>query len=235
MTPPTKPGARILVVEDDANIRRGLLDGLELEGYTVQAAADGREARRMLAQCPPDLVLLDVMIPHVSGYDLCRELRKAGDATPVIMLTAKGQEVDRVVGLELGADDYVAKPFSFRELVLRIEAVLRRTRGDAAGAVPNELGLGAHRVDLVGYVVQGPDGATPLTPKEVELLRFMARHAGEALDRRVLLSEVWGYGYLGTTRTLDQTVARLRKKIEADPAEPRYLLTVHGIGYRLVV
>jgi len=229
-------GSRLLVVEDDENLRNGLTEGLELEGYQVRAAADGEEATSMLEAELPELMLLDVMIPKKSGFDLCKELRRDGNPLPIIMLTAKGQEMDRVIGLELGADDYVTKPFSFRELIARIEAVLRRTGSQStADSAPESIALDGITVDLANYEVIGSGETQPLTPKEVDLLRFLASRAGEVVERNTLLSEVWGYGYFGTTRTLDQTVARLRKKIETDPAKPAHLVTVHGVGYRLLL
>jgi len=227
-------GSRILVVEDDDNLRSGLVEGLEIEGYVVRAAADGEQATALLSDALPELLLLDVMIPKKSGFDLCKELRGGGSQLPIIMLTAKGQEMDRVIGLELGADDYVTKPFSFRELIARIEAVLRRTSRPADAPTPPALvELGEIRIDLANYQLTSSTGAQPLTPKEVDLLRLLASHPGEVIERTRLLTEVWGYGSHGTTRTLDQTVARLRKKIERDPANPTYLVTVHGVGYRL--
>lgn len=233
--------ARILIAEDDANIRLGLVATLESEGYDVVAASDGAQAIKLYPQSKYDLVVLDVMMPKASGYDVCRELRATGAGVPVLFLTAKGEEVDKVVGLKLGADDYVVKPFGVRELLARVEALLRRGRASAAGAGPAGAGaalppvfrLGAAEIDRRSYSVRLPGReAETLTARELRLAEVFAAHAGETLTRDRLLNAVWGVGYAGTTRTLDQHVAQLRKKVEPDPEEPRAILTVHGVGYR---
>lgn len=233
--------ARILIAEDDTNIRLGLVATLESEGYDVVAAADGAQALKLYPQHKFDLVVLDVMMPKSSGYDVCRELRAAGVITPVLLLTAKGEEVDKVVGLKLGADDYVVKPFGVHELLARVEALLRRGRLTAAGAAmvakvgaPAPVFLfGEAEVDRNAFTVRGPGrSAEPITARELKLAEAFAAHPGETLTRDALLNAVWGVGYFGTTRTLDQHVAQLRKKIEADPESPRVILTVHGVGYR---
>ncbi len=224
---------RILVAEDDANIRAGLVDALESEGYEALTATDGEAALVLARQGGFDLILLDIMMPKLSGYDVCREIRRTDRRVPVIMLTAKGEEVDKVVGLELGADDYVTKPFGVRELLARVAAVLRRSAGVEESVVPVEpFDFGPARVDpkRLEAVVAGQ--AVALTPRELKLILFFHQHPGEALSRDALLNAAWGVDYLGTTRTLDQHVAQLRKKLEADPAHPRHLLTVHGHGYR---
>ena len=225
----------ILVVEDDTHIRAGLVDALESEGYNVLSAADGKQGLAQARQQKLDLILLDIMMPGLSGYDVCREIRRRDRATPIIMLTAKGEEVDKVVGLELGADDYVTKPFGVRELLARVAAVLRRSRTvpETPDDLPDDLVLGdtvIHRKTFSGQ--RGRTGFT-LTAREMKLLETLARHAGEVVERERLLNEVWGTEYYGTTRTLDQHVAQLRKKIEAVPDEPKHLLTVHSVGYRL--
>ena len=231
--------ARILIAEDDAAIRLGLIDLLESEGYAVVPASDGVQAIKLVAQERYDLLVLDVMMPGRSGYDVCRELRRRDQRTPVLFLTAKGEEIDKVVGLELGADDYVTKPFGVRELLARVAALLRRAKrpadgADAAalGALPDELVFGDARVQRKTFTVLRDGAETPLTPREMKLLEVFAAHPGEVLNRDQLLNAAWGVDYLGTTRTLDQHIAQLRKKIEVVPDEPRVLLTVHGVGYR---
>jgi two-component system, OmpR family, alkaline phosphatase synthesis response regulator PhoP len=223
---------RILVAEDDAAILTGLVDLLEGEGFAVDKALDGAQALSKWSQTRPDLVLLDVMMPEKSGFDVCREIRKRDAATPVIMLTAKGEEIDKVVGLELGADDYVVKPFGANELLARIRAVLRRGRGKPASRDVRPIEFGEVRVDP--RTMKGSRGSKQfdVSPRELALLRLFSSREGEALDRSTILDEVWGVKYEGTTRTLDQHIALLRKKIEADPAHPRHLTTVHGVGYR---
>jgi len=232
--------ARILIAEDDANIRLGLVATLESEGYDVVAAADGAQALKMYPQQKYDLVILDVMMPKASGYDVCCELRAGGVAIPVLLLTAKGEEVDKVVGLKLGADDYVVKPFGVHELLARVEALLRRGRLTAAGAaatsaasVPAVFRLGVAEIDRNAFTVRRPGHAPEgLTARELKLAETFAAHPGETLTRDALLNAVWGVGYFGTTRTLDQHVAQLRKKIETEAETPRTIITVHGVGYR---
>ncbi|HUI71307.1 MAG TPA: response regulator transcription factor [Spirochaetia bacterium] len=223
---------RILVAEDDAAILTGLVDLLEGEGFLVERALDGTEALRRWNEARPDLILLDVMMPEKSGFDVCREIRKRDAATPVIMLTAKGEEIDKVVGLELGADDYVVKPFGANELLARIRAVLRRGRGKGSPKDDRPIEFGNVRVDP--RTLKGRRGAKDfeVSPREMSLLRLFSSREGEALDRFTILDEVWGVKYEGTTRTLDQHIACLRKKIEEDPAYPRHITTVHGVGYR---
>ncbi|MBC2593937.1 response regulator transcription factor [Ruficoccus amylovorans] len=224
---------RLLIAEDDANIRTGLVDVLESEGYEVLAANDGQSALALAKQGGFDLILLDVMMPALSGYEVCREVRRRDSRVPVIMLTAKGEEIDKVVGLELGADDYITKPFGVRELLARIAAVLRRS-GPQEEAEPESepFDFGTARIDpkRMEAVVGGE--AVALTPREMKLVQYFHRHPGEALSRDALLNAAWGIDYLGTTRTLDQHMAQLRKKLESDPARPGTLLTVHGHGYR---
>ena len=224
----------LLVVEDDAHIRLGLCDALRAEGYEVSECGDGAHALPLLQQAPPDLVILDVMLPHKSGFDLCREIRGAKNRVPILMLSAKGQEIDKVVGLELGADDYVTKPFSLRELLARVQALLRRAEpGEAATAVPDAMEFGAVRIDSKALRGRRDGTAFVLTPRELRVLAMLFRERGNAVSRDALLNEVWGVEYYGTTRTLDQLVVKLRQKIEETPAEPRHLRTVHGVGYRL--
>jgi DNA-binding response OmpR family regulator len=223
---------RILVVEDDPAILTGLVDLLEGEGFAVTSAVDGPAALARHAEAPPDLVLLDVMIPGKSGYDVCREIRRTDPVTPVIMLTAKGEEVDRVVGLELGADDYVVKPFGASELLARIRAVLRRGRPRESVRQMQSISFGDVTVDPRTMKGVKAGREFPVSRRELALLQLFTAHEGEALDRFTLMDEVWGVRYEGTTRTLDQHIAGLRKKIEDNPAHPRFITTVIGTGYR---
>ena len=224
---------RILVVEDDPSILTGLVDLLSAEGFDVLQASYGIAALARWSEEKPDAVLLDVMIPEKNGYDVCREIRRADPRTPIIMLTAKGEEVDKVVGLELGADDYVVKPFGANELLARVRAVLRRARQPARGQ-QEERPLRFGDVTVDPRTLRGTKGgrAFDVSRREIALLRLFSSREGQALDRSTLLDEVWGVRYEGTTRTLDQHVALLRKKIEDDPAHPRHITTVHGTGYR---
>jgi DNA-binding response OmpR family regulator len=235
--------AHILIAEDDTNIRLGLIATLESEGYDVVAASDGAQALKLYPQSKYDLVILDVMMPRVSGYDVCRELRAGGATLPVLFLTAKGEEVDKVVGLKLGADDYVVKPFGVHELLARVEALLRRGRATAAtgatpalaaeAAMPRVFRLAAAEVDRNAFTARLPGReAEALTARELRLAVVFALRLGETLSRDQLLNAVWGVGYVGTTRTLDQHVAQLRKKVELQPEAPRGIVTVHGVGYR---
>jgi DNA-binding response OmpR family regulator len=227
---------KILVVDDEEAILLGVGDLLASEGYRVSTARDGREALERFAADRPDLVLLDVMMPEMSGYDVCRAIRRTDPLTPVMMLTAKAEEVDKVVGLELGADDYVVKPFGTGELTARVHAALRRaqaraSRLDDRADLPS---IAFDDVEIDPRTLKGRRGTHEfaVTTREVHLLRLFADHEGEALDRAAILEEVWGVRYEGTTRTLDQHIVKLRQKVEDDPANPRHILTVHGVGYR---
>jgi DNA-binding response OmpR family regulator len=225
--------AKILVVEDDVPILTGLVDLLDDEGYEVVSARDGGEAVRLFRAEAPNLVLLDIMLPEKSGYDVCREIRRADPAIPVLMLSAKGQEADKVVGLELGADDYIVKPFGVSELLARVRAALRRVSArEEKGR--NLLPIRFGDVEINPRTLTGRKGTRTfaVTPREVNLLRLMLSRDGEVIDRFTFLDEIWGVSYEGTTRTLDQHVAVLRKKIEDDPAHPRHIVTAHGVGYR---
>lgn len=230
--------ARILVAEDDPNIRLGLVATLESDGYAVTPAADGAQALRLYPQQKFDLVLLDIMMPRQSGYDVCRELRARGVRVPVMFLTAKGEEIDKVVGLKLGADDYLTKPFGVHELLARIEALLRRSRtvaqenAPAVEAMPAEFRLGGAMIDRRKFTASVDGRVTALTARELKLAEVLAQRPGEVLTRDALLNAVWGVEYLGTTRTLDQHIAQLRKKIEGASDAPSAIVTVHGVGYR---
>ena len=224
--------AKILVVEDEPNMVVGLRDNFEFEGYEVITARDGVEGLQLALEESPDLVVLDVMMPRMSGLEVCKQLRVQRASIPIIMLTARGQEVDKVVGLELGADDYVTKPFSIRELLARVKAVLRRT-----SVLPKELDqhtFGDIEVDLRRCRVLKSGKALDVSSKEFELLKYFICHAGETLSRHQLLEDVWGYEHYPTTRTVDTHLVRLRQKLEPNPEQPEYFLTVHGTGYRFV-
>lgn len=223
----------ILLAEDDPNIRTGLVDALESEGYATTVATNGKTALTLAKQTAFDLILLDVMMPELSGYDVCRTLRKTNLKVPIIMLTAKGEEIDKVVGLELGADDYITKPFGLRELLARVAAALRRASTHSEGSeAKSAFQFGPARVDPKTFELCIDDTTLPLTPRELKLLSTFHAHPNEALSRDALLNAAWGIDYMGTTRTLDQHIVQLRKKIEPDPAHPTTLLTVHGHGYR---
>ena len=220
----------ILVVDDEPTIREALVDALEADGFRVVAAADGREALARFRGERPDLVLLDLMLPELSGIEVCRIIR-AESAVPIVMLTAKDSEVDKVVGLELGADDYVTKPFSLRELSARIRALFRRSEQVAVEAPPAVVDLGRVQVDLAGHRLLRDGEALPVKPKAFELLAFLLRHPGQVFTRDQLLEHVWGYDYAGETRTVDVHVHWLRGQIEEQPGAPRFLHTVRGVGY----
>ena len=223
----------IAVIEDDPAISRGLRDNLEYESYHVVCASDGESGYRLIQENHPDLVILDLMLPKLSGYELCRRLRVEGVSTPILMLTARAEEVDRVLGLDLGGDDYVTKPFSIPELLARVRALLRRAK--AQESPPHELRFEDVVVDFRSYEASRANQAVSLTRKEFGLLRLFASRPGEVLTRDELLNEVWGYESYPTTRTVDNHIATLRSKLERNPSEPRHLLTVHGVGYKFVV
>jgi len=223
--------ARILVVDDEPEIVRGLADNLRFEGHEALAASNGADAIAIVAREAPDLVLLDVMMPEMSGWDVAKELRRRGIEVPIIMLTARAEEVDRVRGLELGADDYVTKPFSLRELLARVRAVLRRP---GPRMKSEELAFGDVRIQRNARRVFKAGDELRMTRKEFDLLVYLVDHRGEVLTRERLLDEVWGYERFPTTRTVDTHVLRLRRKLEADPEAPVWIRTVHAQGYRFV-
>ena len=227
---------KILIVEDDPHILLGLEEVLKSEGYDVASCNRGDQALEAVAKHRPALVVLDVMLPGLSGYDICKQLRTKKITVPILMLTAKGQEIDKVVGLDLGADDYVTKPFGVRELLARIQALLRRSGSDASSQTADEktFQIGSATIDPKTFQVRRGKATAELTAKELKLLQFFHAHPGEVLSRDKLLNEVWGYNYYGTTRTLDQVIVQLRKKIGDNGGEPRHLLTIHGVGYKLV-
>ncbi len=223
---------RVLIVEDAPAILRGLKDNLLAESYEVLTAADGETGYRLIHEQKPDLVILDLMLPRMSGYEVCRKLRGEGNTTPILMLTARGEEADRVLGLDLGADDYVTKPFSVRELLARVRAIVRRAHPPKA--LPDALRFDDVVVDFRRYEARKGGRNVEMTRKEFGLLQYLAARPGEVVRRDELLEEVWDYKNYPTTRTVDNHVLALRAKLEATPAEPRHLITVHGVGYKFV-
>jgi DNA-binding response OmpR family regulator len=228
---PVKP-SRILVIEDEPDMVLGLKDNFEFEGYEVVTAADGATGLERARALKPDLLILDIMLPKLSGLEVCKTLRGEGFEAPIIMLTARGQEIDKVVGLELGADDYVTKPFSIRELLARVRAILRRTEG-------TKKRLARYRfadleLDFEAYKAKRGGEALDLSPREFELLRYLIERKGETVTRDQLLEDVWGYESYPSTRTVDTHIAKLRAKIGDSGSEPRYILTMHGVGYKFI-
>jgi two-component system alkaline phosphatase synthesis response regulator PhoP len=223
---------KILIVEDEPGMVAGLRDNFEFEGYQVLSAMDGVSGLERALADTPDLVILDVMMPRMSGLDVCKQLKSKRPAIPIIMLTARGQEVDKVVGLELGADDYVTKPFSIRELLARVKAVLRRVESVPKGK--DRYTFGDVEVNLQSCQVSRRGRSLDFSSKEFDLLKYFLSHPGEALTRDRLLEEVWGYDKFPTTRTVDAHIVRLRQKLEPKPDDPRFFLTVHGTGYKFV-
>ncbi len=225
-----REGIRVLIVEDDEAMGIALQDGFEYEGFDVTLARDGAVGMDQATSAKPDLIILDVMLPKMSGLDICKKIRSDGNNVPIIMLTARGQEIDKVLGLKLGADDYVTKPFSFLELMARVEALLRRS-------APRESKLdvaefGNIHIDFKKCEMTRAGEPVEMTPRELELLRFMIEHEGEVVTRDQLLDAVWGYEKMPFTRTVDMHIAKLRKKIEPNPAEPVHVVTVHRYGYK---
>ncbi len=224
--------ANILLVEDEEALRMTLGDRLLSEGYAVDYASDGEEGYDKATRLPFDLILLDVMLPRKNGFDVCRDIRQAGLITPILMLTARGQTIDKVLGLKIGADDYVTKPFDMMELTARIEALLRRAPTKAPEA-QDVYQIGAVRIDLRGTSVSRDGKAVRLSAREFQLLRYLVEHSGATLSRDQILKDVWGYSAETFTRTVDVHVASLRQKLERDPKQPELILTVQGLGYKL--
>jgi len=223
---------KVLIVEDDPAILRGLADNLRFEKYDVLTATDGEAGYKLQHAQNPDLIVLDLMLPRMTGLELCRKLRTEGRQVPILMLTARGEEADRVVGLDLGADDYVTKPFSVMELLARIRALLRRT--NSAKSLPSDLSFGEVEIDFLRYVARRHGKPVEMTRKEFAILRLLGSRTGEVVTRDELLNEVWGVESYPVTRTVDNHIAGLRAKLEADPARPVYIRTVHGVGYQFV-
>ena len=223
---------KILIVEDEPNMRMGIKDNLEFEGYQVDVADNGGDGLDKIRTNQYNLVLLDVMLPQMSGFDVCKTVRQEGNKVPIILLTAKGEEIDKILGLELGADDYVTKPFSLRELLARIKAVLRR--GADINADHSEVKIGKLKIDFSGYKASENKNPVQLSHKEFELLHYLWSKKNNTVSRDELLSNIWGYDENPTTRTVDNFILKLRQKMETDPNHPQIILTVHGIGYKLI-
>lgn len=226
---------KILVAEDEPHMRLGLKDNLEFESYEVTLAINGAEALAKASATAYDLILLDVMMPELSGFDVCKQLRKQGVDTPIIFLTAKGEEIDKVLGLELGADDYIIKPFSLRELLARVKAVLRRTSQANSSTTPGKLTIGSLTIDFDHYEAFRKGGAVKMSHKEFEIIQHLWEHRNEVISREQLLREVWNYENQPTTRTVDNFILKIRQKVEENPNVPKYILTVHGAGYKLII
>ncbi len=223
---------KILIVEDEPDMVMGLRDNFEFEGYEVITASDGAAGLERAREHKPDLVVLDIMLPKLSGLEVCKTLRTEGFEMPILMLTARGQEIDKVVGLELGADDYVTKPFSIREVLARVRAILRRTEGKAKRL--SKYRFGEVDLDFEVYRASRAGEALDLSPREFELLRYLIERKGDTVTRDQLLQDVWGYDDYPSTRTVDTHIAKLRAKIGDSGTEPRYILTIHGSGYKFV-
>jgi DNA-binding response OmpR family regulator len=226
---------KILVVEDDPHISLGLEEILKSEGFDVTVCTRGDKAVESVSRARPQLVILDIMLPGANGFEVCKQLRTKKVGVPILMLTAKSQEMDKVIGLDCGADDYVTKPFGVRELVARINALLRRTKNEAAPASNTTFQIGDAVIDPKRFEIRRGKTTDELTARELKLLQLFHAHPGEVFSRDRLLNEVWGYNYYGTTRTLDQVIVQLRKKLGDAGDSPRHLLTVHGVGYKLVL
>lgn len=224
---------KILIVEDEENMRLGLQDNLEFEGYEVDFAVEGNEGLRKILENKYDLVLLDVMLPNKSGFEICKEVRSKGIKTPVIHLTAKGEEIDKVLGLELGADDYITKPFSLRELLARVKAILRRT-ADSAIEKKSIIQIGNLNINFESFNAEKEGQAVSMTHKEFEILKYLWNHKNETVSREDLMKEIWGADVYTTTRTVDNFILKLRQKIENNYNQPDHIITVYGIGYKLI-
>jgi two-component system alkaline phosphatase synthesis response regulator PhoP len=221
---------KVLIVEDDEAMATALRDGFSYEGYEVMLARDGAAGLKMATEGSPEVVILDVMLPKMSGLDVCKQIRKEGNLVPILMLTARGQEIDKVLGLKLGADDYVTKPFGFLELMARVEAILRRGTTGKPGLESYRFGDVA--VDFKKGEARKKGKLLDLSPRELRLLEYFIRHRGEVVAREILLDAVWGYDSAPLTRTVDMHVAKLRKKIEDPKADPKFLITIHRMGYK---
>ncbi len=223
----------ILIVEDEPSLIFTLRDTLENEGYIVHVREKGQEALDFIKEKTPDLMILDIMLPSMSGYEVCKQIREEKYTFPIIMLTARDQEIDKVTGLNIGADDYITKPFGVKELLARIQARLRRANSYSKSGPIDVVTLGPVRIELNDSVVLRPDDDVELTTREVELIRYLVSHANEPVSRDDLLENVWRYEYSTNTRTVDVHISKLRSKIELKPDDPQYLVTLHGVGYML--
>lgn len=224
---------KILIIEDEQDLIKGLKLNLSDEGYEVDWAVNGTEGLRKAVEEAPDLIILDIMLPEMDGLEVCRKLRQKNIGIPIIMLTAKGEEIDKVVGLEIGADDYITKPFSIRELIARIKAQLRHAEKEVK-AIPELYSFSDIEIDFVRYKVRRKGKELDLTSLEQDILKYFIFHRGEVVSRNDLLDKIWGYESFPTTRTIDNHILKLRKKIEEDPSNPRYILSVYGGGYRFI-
>lgn len=225
--------AKILVVEDEPAMQLGLKDNLELDRYQVTVAADGEAGLAAMVQTSFDLILLDVMLPKLSGFDVCKKARAAGVATPIILLTARGEEIDKVLGLELGADDYITKPFGVRELLARIKAILRRS--SVVADPKNGVLIGRLKIDFTSFRAEEEGAEVKLSHKEFEIIAYLHKNKNQLVNRYQLLESVWGIGEDITTRTVDNFIARLRQKIEINANQPKIIITVHGSGYKMIL
>jgi DNA-binding response OmpR family regulator len=226
--------ARILIIEDEPAMQLGLKDNLEFENYQVDIANEGETGLQKIKSGEHDLVLLDVMLPKLSGFDVCKAARAAGIKTPIILLTARGEEIDKVLGLELGADDYITKPFSVRELLARVKAMLRRNQNSPTASSSSLTNIGRLQIDFKAFLAKESDQEIKLSHKEFELLGFLYENRNKVVSRYDILEKVWGYEEQITTRTVDNFIARLRQKIEINVDQPKVILTVHGSGYKMV-
>jgi DNA-binding response OmpR family regulator len=226
---------KILIVEDELNMIKGLKDNLEFEGYEVDTAMEGSTGLKKILESTYDLILLDVMLPEVSGFDICKAARREGINTPIILLTARGEEIDKVLGLELGADDYITKPFSLRELLARIKAILRRAPiGKKGSGEPEFISIGNIKVNFKNYQAFEGTNEIKMSYKEFGILHYLYMNAGKIIQRDDLMTDVWGIEFDISTRTVDNFILKLRQKIEVDPNNPKIILTVHGIGYKMI-
>ena len=223
---------KILVVDDEPDLLRGLRYNFEFEGYLVDSAADGIEGLEMIQNNKYDLIILDVMMPRMNGLEVCKKARQSGYKSPIILLTAKGEEMDKVVGLELGADDYITKPFSLRELLARVKAILRRS-SITEEQINEKIEVGRLKVDLKTYEAFSDNKPVKMSAREIEVLSYLYRYKGESVDRFDIMNDVWETNSDVTTRTIDNFIVRLRQKIELDPSHPKHILTIHGKGYKL--
>jgi len=226
--------AKILIIEDEPAMQMGIKDNLEFEGYEVDVQGDGQSGLSSIVNGSYNLILLDVMLPKLSGFDVCKQARAQGVETPIILLTARGEEIDKVLGLELGADDYVTKPFSVRELLARIKAHLRRTQV-TDNLASDQVIIGKLSLNFSAYTATGTTGEEKLSHKEFEILKYLYEHKNKVVSRYDLLESIWGYDEAPTTRTVDNFILRLRQKIETNPEQPSVLITVHGTGYKMLI
>lgn len=227
---------KILIVEDEPNMVRGLKDNLEFEGFEIDTAMEGGAGLQKILHSTYDLILLDVMLPEISGFDICKTARREGINTPIILLTAKGEEIDKVLGLELGADDYITKPFSLRELLARIKAILRRAMSEKEANSENEfVQIGKIKVNFKTYAALDGSGEVKMSHKEFEVLHYLFMKAGKTVHREDLMNDVWGIEFEISTRTIDNFILKLRQKIEVDPNNPKIIFTVHGMGYKMIL